>query len=178
MGWSSEGSAEAVLTAPRDGVWFDRLFVDHAASVHRYFARRAPRQDCHDLTADVFTTAWRKREQLPVDLELPWLYKTASYVLANHRRKPTLTLIGDPGRPEQHSRQTRTEDPADLVIEDDHLRRALLTLRPRDRQVLLMHAWEGLDGAQLAAALGLSRGGAAAALSRARARFRDACATD
>lgn len=175
MGWSAtEGTSASPVV--RDGAWFDRLFADHAGAVHRYFVRRAPRQDCPDLTADVFAVAWRKRDQLPVDLELPWLYKTASFVLANHRRKPVLTLMGDDGQGRATARQARSIDPADLVIEDDTLRRALLSLRPRDRQVLLMHAWEGLDGSEIAAALGLSRGGAAAALSRARTRFRDACA--
>ena len=51
---------------------------------------------------------------------------------------------------------------------------ALRTLSAADRQVLTLHAWEGLDGTELATVLGLTRGGAAARLSRARARLRDA----
>jgi len=46
----------------------------------------------------------------------------------------------------------------------------------RDRQILLLNAWEGLDGAALAGVLGISRGGADAALSRARSRLREAWA--
>ena len=49
----------------------------------------------------------------------------------------------------------------------------LRTLSARDRQVLLLHVWEGQDGEALARTLGISRGGAAAALSRARARLRE-----
>ena len=49
----------------------------------------------------------------------------------------------------------------------------LAALPARDRRILLLHAWEGLDGAQLAEVLGISRGGADAALSRARARLRE-----
>lgn len=97
-------------------------------------------------------------------------------VLANHRRKPVLTLLPAEDRDASLAPQAASVDPADLVIEDDELRTALLSLRPRERQVLMMHAWEGLDGTELAAALGMSRGGAAAALSRARRRFRNACA--
>ena len=37
----------------------------------------------------------------------------------------------------------------------------------------MLHAWEGLDGTELAEALGISRSGAQAALSRARARLRE-----
>jgi len=59
-------------------------------------------------------------------------------------------------------------------MEDDEVRRALARLSARDRMVLMLHAWEGLDGEGLARALGLTRGGAAAALSRARPRLREA----
>jgi RNA polymerase sigma-70 factor (ECF subfamily) len=159
---------------PRDATWFDRFFAQHATSIHRYFVRRADRSDVDDLSAEVFATAWRRRDKIPEGFELPWLYKTASFVLANHRRKPTLTLIADYGTGEEEARTTRSVDPADLVMEDDEVRRAMSKLSARDRTVLMLHAWEGLDGEGLAHALGLTRGGAAAALSRARARLREA----
>jgi RNA polymerase sigma factor (sigma-70 family) len=161
----------------RDATWFDGFFAQHAMAVHRYFVRRAPGSDVEDLTAEVFATAWRRRDRVPVGFELPWLYKTASYVLSNYRRKPTLTLISDYGTTEE--RQTsRSTDPADLVTVDDEVRRALARLSTRDRTVLMLHAWEGLDGEGLGQAMGLTRGGAAAALSRARARLRQAWAEE
>nr|WP_281496739.1 sigma-70 family RNA polymerase sigma factor [Ornithinimicrobium sp. F0845] len=151
------------------------MFAEHAVSVHRYFVRRAPRQEAEDLVAEVFAVAWRRRESIPDDFVLPWLYKTASYVLSNHRRKPTLTLLADVGTPSDE--RSRSMDPADLIVEDDDVRTALARLSPRDRKVLMLHAWEGLDGEGLAKALGVTRGGAAAALSRARSRLREAWAT-
>lgn len=157
-------------SAPHDAAWFDQLFAEHATAVHRYFVRRAPRQDADDLTAEVFATAWRRRHKITDEFTLPWLYRTAAYILANHRRKPTLTLIGNVGEEDSPTRQA---DPADLVCEDDDVRHALERLSPRDRRVLMLHAWEGLDGEGLAQALGISRGGAAAALSRARSRLRE-----
>lgn len=161
-----------VRDSSRDPAWFDQLFAEHAVSVHRYFVRRSPRQDAEDLVAEVFAVAWRRREAIPEDYVLPWLYKTAAYVLSNHRRKPTLTLLADYGA--ESDERSRSADPADLVVEDDDVRRALAQLSPRDRRVLMLHAWEGLDGEGLAKALGITRGGAAAALSRARARLREA----
>ncbi|PZU49217.1 MAG: RNA polymerase sigma factor [Arsenicicoccus sp.] len=161
----------------RDTAWFDGFFAQHATQIHRYFVRRAAGNDVDDLTAEVFATAWRRRDKIPADFALPWLYRTASYVLANHRRKPTLTLLSDYSGHEggdgldQHMRSV---DPADLVMADDEVRRALGRLSTRDRGILMLHAWEGLDGEGLAQALGLTRGGAAAALSRARARLREA----
>lgn len=168
LGMITEHGADA---APRDAPWFDRVFAEHATALHRYFVRRAPRSDVEDLTAEVFATAWRRRETIPEDFVLPWLYRTASYLLANHRRKPTVTLLSD--YEQAADRDVRSADPAVLVVQDDDVRRALARLSPRDRTVLMLHAWEGLDGAGLAQALGISRGGAAAALSRARARLRE-----
>lgn len=168
-----EGSG--VAPPVRDAAWFDQLFAEHAVSVHRYFVRRAPRQEAEDLAAEVFAVAWRRKDNIPDDFVLPWLYKTASYVLSNHRRKPTLTLLADTDAAGEE--RSASIDPAELVVEDDDVRRALARLSPRDRKVLMLHAWEGLDGEGLAKALGVTRGGAAAALSRARARLREAWAT-
>lgn len=174
----SEAAPAAMSTEPRDATWFDGFFAQHATSIHRYFVRRAPYNDVEDLAAEVFATAWRRRDKVPEGFELPWLYKTASFVLANHRRKPTLTLLSDYGTDDQETHTSRSVDPAELVMIDDEVRRAMAALSARDRTVLMLHAWEGLDGEGLAQSLGLTRGGAAAALSRARARLREAWADE
>lgn len=156
--------------------WFDEVFRHHGAAVHRYVARRCPVDDVDDVAAEVFLAAWRRRADVPADFVLPWLYRTAGFVLANHRRKRQATPV-EGATLERHDR-AHARDPADTVIQDDAVRHALGRLGERDRAILLLHAWEGLDGAQLAAALGLSRGGAAAALSRARARLAAAFESD
>lgn len=160
--------------APRDAAWFDALFAEHAVAVHRYFLRRLPvglgarADDAEDLAADVLATAWRRRQDIPGGAELPWLYRTAGFVLANHRRKArALPVAIVPDEPDD-------VDPETLALDDDRVRRVLGQLSARDRRVLLLVAWDGLDGAALAGVLGVSRGGADAALSRARARLRAA----
>lgn len=162
----TEEAAEAAQAAERGDAWFEDLFRAHAAAVHRYVARRVRPDDAEDLTAEVLATAWRRRADVPEGHELPWLYRTAGFVVANHRRK---------GRPvpieEVPEDGEAAEDPAALAVEDSAVAAALTALSPRDRHILLLHAWEGLDGAELAEALGISRGGAGAALSRARARL-------
>ena len=152
----------------RDDAWFDDLFRAHGAALVRYFLRRGAGDDAQDLAADVLVTAWRRREDVPEGAELPWLYRTAGYVLANHRRK------GRPMPVAEVPEVIDDTDPADLALADDQVRRALAALSPRDRQVLLLHAWDGIGGDDLAAILGIGRGGADAALSRARARLRAA----
>lgn len=151
----------------RDDAWFEGLFRAHATALYRYFVRRGPRDDAEDLTADVLVIAWRRRDDVPDGAELPWLYRTAGFVLANHRRKGRPVPVGDV--PEEID----DADPATLALEDDEVRSVLAALSPRDRRILLLHAWEGLNGNQLAEVLGISRGGADAALSRARAQLRE-----
>jgi RNA polymerase sigma-70 factor (ECF subfamily) len=152
----------------RDDAWFEGLFQTHSTALYRYFARRGPRDDAEDLTADVMAIAWRRRDDLPDGAELPWLYRTAGFVLANHRRKGRPVPVGE--LPDEID----DTDPATLALDDLEVREVLAALRPRDRRILLLHAWEGLDPHQLAEVLGISRGGADAALSRARARLREA----
>lgn len=150
----------------RDDGWFSELYRQHATAVYRYFVRRAPAEDAEDLAAEVLATAWRRREDVPEGAELPWLYRTAGFVLANHRRKRRPVLVADV--PESAGDDG---DPALAAVADDEVRRALAAISERDRQILVLHAWEGLGGAELAEVLGISRGGADAALSRARSRL-------
>lgn len=156
----------------RGEAWFDDLFRTHARAVHRYLLRRGAGEDAEDLAADVLTVAWRRRDELPEGMELAWLYRTAGFVLANHRRK---------GRPVPVAEVPDEPDPADpavRAVRDERVREALGRLSARDRQVLLLTAWEGMTGADLALVLGVSRGGADAALSRARSRLREVWAAD
>ncbi len=149
---------------------FEALFDEHAPAVRNYVRRRAQATDVDDVVADVFLVAWQRFESIPDDFRQAWLFRTAWNVLANRRRKfvelPFERLPDDP----------REGDIADVVVEDLTLRRAWLTLGARDREVLRLVAWDGLNGAELAAALGISVSGAGVALSRARARFDAACA--
>lgn len=144
---------------------FDELFDRHALEVSRYIARRHIGDDVEDLTADVFTIAWQKIAQIPAGFELPWLYRTAWNVLANAHRKEFEI-------PAEFDLSEIEDDIADIVIENSSMEAIWLQLPARDREILRLVAWDGLDGAQLAHALGISEGGAAAALSRARKSLR------
>lgn len=156
-----------------DEAWFTDLVRQHSTAVHRFLVRRAGAVDADDLTADVLVVAWRRRADVPDGAQLPWLYRTASFVLANHRRKARPVPMDQlPERP------ATDDDPALRAVTDERVHRVLAGLAPRDRQILLLAAWEGLGGAELAQVLGIGRGGADAALSRARSRLAAAWAAD
>ena len=146
--------------------WFTDEVATHLDAVYRYFRRRAAVQDADDLTAEVFEIAWRRRDDVPLEWILPWLYRTAGFVLSNHRRRAR-------GLPLPLAEEPSDRDHAQRIADHDQLSRALSVISERDRDILLLHAWEGLTGAELAEALGISRSGAQAALSRARSRLRE-----
>ena len=163
--WLDEPSGEPASS--HDEAWFEALVREHATAVHRYVVRRAGREEAEDLAADVLTVAWRRRADVPDGAELPWLYRTAGFVVANHRRKGRPVPVGDV--PDEID----SDDPAVRAVQEESVREVLGALSARDREVLLLNAWEGLTGDALAQVLGIGRGGADAALSRARARLRE-----
>ncbi|MGI9823802.1 RNA polymerase sigma factor [Agromyces sp. Marseille-Q5079] len=172
MAMPDDADAEPAAPATDDEVaWFTDAVREYSTPLVRYFARRGPRQDAEDLAAEVFATAWRRRADVPREAVLPWLYRTAGFTLANHRRKQVDLPVEDV--PERGAVRV-AEDPELSALFDDEVRGALASVGERDRRILLLHAWEGLDGEELATVLGISRSGADAALSRARKRLRDA----
>lgn len=155
-------------------VTLEEMVGAYAGDVRRYLYRRLvgapdPASTADDLTADVLVIAWRRRADVPRGAELPWLYSVARRVLANYRRRPQEILVSDLGDLDAID----DADPSEIVADDAELADAWRRLSPRDREVLRLVAWEGMSGAELAMALGISEGGAAAALSRARSRFEE-----
>jgi|SRR4051794_31327992 RNA polymerase sigma-70 factor (ECF subfamily) len=146
---------------------FRLAYQRHAGAVWRYLARRLGDDDlAEDLTSEVFVIAWRRRDDAPAD-SLPWLYGVARRVLANDRRAARArasrlqALAGELAA----APATVDEPPSGAVAE------ALARLSDRDREVLLLTAWEGLEPRELAAALGCLPATARVRLHRARRRF-------
>mgnify|MGYP003452560820 CR=1 FL=1 len=169
---ASDIAASSDASSSQGGAWFTAIVREHSRAMVRYFARRAPYQDAEDLAAEVLATAWRRRADVPREAVLPWLYTTAGFVLANYRRKRTDLPVDEV--PERAVQPRVGSDPELSAIFDTEVRGALGSVGERDRHILLLNAWDGLDGEELAQVLGISRSGADAALSRARKRLREA----
>lgn len=154
---------------------FEQMYRAHAGAVATYARRRSDVQTADEVVGDVFMVAWRRLEDVPDD-PLPWLLGVARRALANRRR----TVARD------RALQARlgsvlpdavTAFPADTDV-DAAVLGALGRLGERDREVLLLVAWEGLTPAQGAAVIGVRPNTFSTRLSRARRRFQRALAAE
>lgn len=156
----------------RDDDWFDALYSRHRAAVVAFCARRVGVIDAQDLAAEVFSIAWRKRSVLPPDRELPWLYGVARNVVSHRWRS-----VARVRRLYEKAASVRPEPaaiPDEIVVERvEHrmVREALDALRPADREVLLLSAWEGLSHREIAEVVGCSLTAVDKRITRARRRL-------
>ena len=147
---------------------FEALYALHAGAVRGYAMRRCDPETADDVVADVFLVAWRRRAELPKE-PLPWLLGIARHVLANHAR-------GQSRRVRLHDRlaaepvMVATPAPAG-GRGSARLRAALASLSERDRELLLLMAWEGLELRQAAEVLGVRPNTLAVRFHRARRRL-------
>lgn len=152
---------------------FAALFDRHAASIHRYAARRLGTEAADDVMAETFTVAFQRRHDY--DLERadarPWLYGIATNLIRNHRRaearrwRAMAREAAGPGHePEADSAAARVT--AQAARGD--LARVLAGLPSRQRDVLLLYAWAELEYEEIAQALGLPIGTVRSRLHRAR----------
>jgi RNA polymerase sigma-70 factor (ECF subfamily) len=141
------------------------LYAQCADAVHSYARRRADSDVADDIVMEVFVVACRRLDEVP-DNALPWLLGCARRVLANQRR-------GGARAGALVQRLTNAADGSGVdVAEASALAAALEQLADRDRELLLLTAWEGFDLGEAASVLGCSRGAAGVRLHRARKRLR------
>lgn len=143
------------------------LYERHAGAVHRYALRRSDSETADEVTAQVFTVAWRRRSELPSE-PLPWLYGVARRVLADQRRAEARRR-----GLREHLRRELVEE-VSPELSDRGLMDALRGLSQMDREVLLLRYWEDLEPGQVAVVVGCSGAAVAVRLHRARLRLRNA----
>jgi RNA polymerase sigma-70 factor (ECF subfamily) len=145
---------------------FTALFDAHREAVRAYVWRRDP-ELADDVTAEAFLVCWRRLDAVPAE-PLPWLIGVARNIRLNHRRGE-LRRGRVAGR--LRSEPVVSRDPAAAVGERDAIQAALRSLGERDREVLLLTAWDRLDRDAVALVLGCTRANVAVRLLRARRRL-------
>ncbi|GIH14984.1 RNA polymerase sigma factor [Rugosimonospora africana] len=150
---------------------FRALHRDNYAGLLRFVERRVPASEAEDIVSMVFLTAWRRFEELPEDTR-PWLFAVARKTMANQARGWLRRRALDVRLGSSEAREL-SDDSASTAARVD-LERAWAGLRPADREVLALIAFDGLTAEQAAAVLGCRRSTFAMRLGRARQRLRSA----
>ena len=150
-------------SAPEAEARFREVFA-HLPEVVAYARRRGSR-DPEAVGAEVLTIAWRKLADVPMDDARPWLFATARNLLLTEWRKAS-AADGRDALPEM-AREVEPE----VQIVDPELERCLRALSVRDREALLLVAWEDLTPALAARSLGVSQAAFRVRLHRSRKRL-------
>ncbi|MBJ7472805.1 MAG: sigma-70 family RNA polymerase sigma factor [Solirubrobacteraceae bacterium] len=144
---------------------FRTLVEPYLPEIRAFAARRAP-AIADDVLSEVSVVAWRRIDDLPSGNERAWLYGVARNVLLTEHRKAARRESA-----RSDIELSEIADPASSQSWHPPLAEALDRLSSRDRDLLLLTAWEGLSTAEVASVLQIRPTAARMGLVRARRRL-------
>ena len=152
---------------------FEHCFEVNFVAVHRFIARRVGAPLADDLAAETFATAFRRRHIFDPSLasSRAWLFGIANNLVRAHLRAEQHMLALSSRLEAEASSTGRDASPEAQVAGSGlapRVARALASLTPEQRDVLLLHAWGGLSDEEVAVALGLPAGTVRSRMWRAR----------
>ena len=145
---------------------FEAIFREVYEPLQRYARRRVDPASADDVVAEALLVVWRRVDEAPNGLALPWCYGITRRCLANRRRSDQRQanvvdrLMGE-----------RNAPPGDG---DPLLWAALDELDADDREIVRLWAWEELQPREIAVVLDISANAAAIRVHRAKRRLADA----
>ena len=151
---------------------FTERFGGLRVPITKFLYRRVEVKDVDDLSAEVFEIAWRKGGKVTVGEELPWLYRVATNLVANHRRRNAraqnllAAIVAPDTSPSAES----------IAVADIALADAWRRLPATSRQILALTALDGLSVGETASALDITANAVSVRLNRARNQLRVALA--
>lgn len=154
--------------------WFD----SHVDAVFAYLARRVGPDLARDLVAEVFRLALEHFDDYEAGSggERGWLFGIGTNLVRRHWRNEERRLralersarllvpVSDP--------LSGIDDRVDAAAAAGRVVRAVRSLPPEDRDLVVLVAWERRPHAEVGAVLGIPTGTVASRLSRIRARLR------
>jgi RNA polymerase sigma factor (sigma-70 family) len=164
-------SDRRLVTLVRDGyeLAFEEIVRRYARPLGRYAATIVGGRS-EDVTQDAFSKALLALRRNDGEIELrPWLFRIVRNTALNDLRdRPPVSQLPD-SMPASRGPADEVEQREELV----ELTTRLQALPDSQRAAIVMRELEGLGHDEIAAALGLSGGGARQAIYRARASLRD-----
>lgn len=156
-----------------DELEFSTRIREHIPKLDLYVSSKVQRQYVDDVCSDAIAIAWQKREKIPpVDIEtgndpmLPFLILTARNLIRNLERK-----IQTSQRNLRYLLKPNVESAETVSLQDSQLDKALKDLKPKDKEIILLHAWHDFSISEIAKILGISNAIVSVRLSRARNRL-------
>jgi RNA polymerase sigma factor (sigma-70 family) len=150
---------------------FEALYRDARDDLYAYVATLLrDRGAAEDVTAQAFERAFRRHRTFDArrGSERAWLFGIARNAALDElrRRKRHATLATEP--------VSDAPDHATATVERAAVQAALAGLPPRDREIIALRFHAGLETAEVADVLGVSRSNAATQLHRAMTKLREA----
>jgi len=160
---------------PADGGSFDALYRATADDLYAYVATLVrDRAAAEDVVAAAFERAYRRRRSYDArrGSRRQWLFGIARHAALDElrRRRRVATLAAEPGDPGPVA-----DDAGGDPVRRATVRAALAGLEPRDRELVALKFFAGLDNAEIAGVLGISPSNAGTRVHRAVQRLREAC---
>ena len=147
------------------------LYDEWGAKVHAYALRHCGVEGADDVVSETFIVAWRRLDVIPEDA-LPWLLVVARNTIAHRRRSAgRRARLDDALATRSPDQQRTTEEIATSRLET---LQALRRLSAREREAVLLIAWEGLTTKAAADVAGCRERAFRARLTRARAHLQAA----
>jgi RNA polymerase sigma-70 factor (ECF subfamily) len=127
-------------------VLFERIYREHYKDVLRFVLRRASADEAQDIVAETFVVVWRRLDDL-AGSSRPWIFGIARKVLANHRRAAVRQAdLAARAASLADDSSSAARDPGP----DSRILAALRRLPPREREAIMLTAWEQLTAAEAA----------------------------
>jgi RNA polymerase sigma factor (sigma-70 family) len=168
-------AARPAADAPLSAGGFEALYRATADDLYAYAAtllRDAAAAE--EVVAATFERAYRRMGSFDARRGSPrqWLFGIARHAALDElrRRRRVAPISGEPG-----ARLAAVDDDAADPVRRATVRAALAGLDARDRELVALKFFAGLDNAEIAGVLGISPSNAGTRLHRAVRRLREAC---
>ena len=172
------GDHDLIRLSAADPETFGQIFDRHAATIHRYLARRIGWTLADDLTGETFLIAFRNREKYDMSHadSRPWLYGIAANLLRGHQRAEVRLYRALARTGVDPVYDSSADSDARVAAADDvrALAGVLAKLPAGERDVLTLIAQAQLSYPEVARALDIPVGTVRSRLHSARKRIRSA----